>query len=405
MKKIYARSYQFVFKIVSNFLKWRKPEIISGVNSLLKLPNIISANNINCLLIVTDKGIVSLGLMNQFLEKMDKDKLKYVIYDKTVPNPTIDNIEEARELYLKENCDAILGFGGGTAMDCAKAVGARIARPNKSIQKMKGELKIGKKIPFLITVPTTAGTGSEATLAAVVTDSKTHEKYAINDPVLIPNIAVHDPILLQKLPKNLTSTTGMDALTHAIEAYIGRSNTKETKEYAIKAVKIIFRDLENSYNDGNNLILREHMLKASYYAGIAFTRAYVGNIHAMAHTLGGFYQVPHGYANAIIMPYVLDYYGESAEVKLAELAKHVEIGQDSNSDSDRATKFIETIKLMNNKMGIPDFIIIPDESNLEQMVDRAYSEAFPLYPVPKIFDKKDFEILFRRFLKYSNEEK
>ena len=324
MKKIYARSYQFVFKIVSNFLKWRKPEIISGVNSLLKLPNIISANNINCLLIVTDKGIVSLGLMNQFLEKMDKDKLKYVIYDKTVPNPTIDNIEEARELYLKENCDAILGFGGGTAMDCAKAVGARIARPNKSIQKMKGELKIGKKIPFLITVPTTAGTGSEATLAAVVTDSKTHEKYAINDPVLIPNIAVHDPILLQKLPKNLTSTTGMDALTHAIEAYIGRSNTKETKEYAIKAVKIIFRDLENSYNDGNNLILREHMLKASYYAGIAFTRAYVGNIHAMAHTLGGFYQVPHGYANAIIMPYVLDYYGESAEVKLAELAKHVE---------------------------------------------------------------------------------
>ena len=147
------------------------------------------------------------------------------------------------------------------------------------------------------------------------------------------------------------------------------------------------------------------MLKASYYAGIAFTRAYVGNIHAMAHTLGGFYQVPHGYANAIIMPYVLDYYGESAEVKLAELAKHVEIGQDSNSDSDRATKFIETIKLMNNKMGIPDFIIIPDESNLEQMVDRAYSEAFPLYPVPKIFDKKDFEILFRRFLKYSNEEK
>ena len=137
MKKIYARSYQFVFKIVSNFLKWRKPEIISGVNSLLKLPNIISANNINCLLIVTDKGIVSLGLMNQFLEKMDKDKLKYVIYDKTVPNPTIDNIEEARELYLKENCDAILGFGGGTAMDCAKAVGARIARPNKSIQDRK----------------------------------------------------------------------------------------------------------------------------------------------------------------------------------------------------------------------------------------------------------------------------
>lgn len=402
MNRIYARCYQFIFKVVSNFLKWRKPELVSGVNSLLKLPSIISSNNINCLLIVTDHGIVSLGLMNQFLEKMDEKKLKYVIYDKTVPNPTIENIEEARQMYLDEKCDAILGFGGGTAMDCAKGVGARIARPDKTIQQMKGELKVRKKLPFLIVVPTTAGTGSEATLAAVVTDSITHEKYAINDPVLIPNIAIHDPMLIQKLPAHLTATTGMDALTHAIEAYIGRSNTKETKEYAIKAVKVIFRDLENSYLDGNNLVLRANMLKASYYGGIAFTRAYVGNIHAIAHTLGGFYQVPHGFANAIIMPYVLKYYKKSAEKKLAELARHVEIGEDSDSDTTRSIKFIEAIKLMNKNMGIPEFIVIPDDSNLEIMIDRAYDEAFPLYPTPKVFNKDDFERLFRKILKFSN---
>lgn len=402
MNRIYARCYQFIFKVVSNFLKWRKPELVSGVNSLLKLPSIISSNNINCLLIVTDHGIVSLGLMNQFLEKMDEKKLKYVIYDKTVPNPTIENIEEARQMYLDEKCDAILGFGGGTAMDCAKGVGARIARPDKTIQQMKGELKVRKKLPFLIVVPTTAGTGSEATLAAVVTDSITHEKYAINDPVLIPNIAIHDPMLIQKLPAHLTATTGMDALTHAIEAYIGRSNTKETKEYAIKAVKVIFRDLENSYLDGNNLVLRANMLKASYYGGIAFTRAYVGNIHAIAHTLGGFYQVPHGFANAIIMPYVLKYYKKSAEKKLAELARHVEIGEDSDSNTTRSIKFIEAIKLMNKNMGIPEFIVIPDDSNLEIMIDRAYDEAFPLYPTPKVFNKDDFERLFRKILKFSN---
>ena len=400
MKKIYARVYQTIFKIFSYFLKWRKPLLISGVNSLLELPNIIGANNINCILIVTDQGIVKLGLMDQFLKEMEKNKLKYVIYDKTVPNPTIENIEEARELYLLKNCDVILGFGGGTAMDCAKAVGARIARPNKSISKMKGELKVGKKIPFLIVVPTTAGTGSEATLAAVVTDSHTHEKYAINDPVLIPNIAIHDPLLLKKLPSHLTATTGMDALTHAIEAYIGRSNTKETKKYAIEAVKIIFRDLEKSYLDGNNLVLRENMLKASYYAGLAFTRAYVGNIHAIAHTLGGFYQVPHGFANAIILPHVLRYYKEHVEKRLAELASYVHIGEESDSESIKANKFIDRIELMNKNMDIPDFIIIDNEDNLRLMIERAYKESFPLYPVPKIFDKKDFEILFRKILKF-----
>lgn len=404
MNRLYARTYQFIFKIVANFLKWRKPELVSGANSLLLLPKIIKDKNINSLLIITDQGIMSIGLMNKFLKKMDDLNLNYVIYDKTVPNPTIDNIEEARELYLKNNCDAILGFGGGTAMDCAKGVGARIARPNKSLKKMKGELKVCKRLPLLIVVPTTAGTGSEATIAAVITDSITHEKYAINDPALIPNLAIHDPVLLQKLPKHLTSTTGMDALTHAVEAYIGRSNTKDTKANALKAVEIIFRDLEESYRNGENLKLRENMLQASYYAGVAFTRAYVGNIHAMAHTLGGFYQVPHGFANAIIMPYVLTYYGKKAEKKLAELAKHVGIGTYDNTDQERAFKFIEEIKIMNKKMGIPDFIVIPDDKNLDMMIERAFNEAYPLYPVPKILNKKDYEKIFRQFLKFSNKE-
>lgn len=303
-------------------------------------------------------------------------------------------MEEAVKVYVENGCEAIIGFGGGTAIDCAKGVGARIARPKKSLNKMKGVLKVGRKIPLLIAVPTTAGTGSEGTLAAVITDSKTHDKYAINDVNLIPHVAVHDPLLTLGLPPQLTATTGMDALTHAVEAYIGKSNTKETRKYAQEAVRIIFSSLEKAYQDGNNLEARLNMLKASYYAGLAFTRAYVGNVHAIAHTFGGFYNIPHGLANAVILPYVLRYYGKTVYKKLGELADLVGITQESDSDERKALLFIEAIENMNARMQIPKKINVPDLDYLDFMIERAYHEANPLYPVPKIFTKEDFRKLY-----------
>ncbi|WHY88818.1 iron-containing alcohol dehydrogenase [Neobacillus novalis] len=395
MYKVYCRSFQGVMKIASSFMPWREPELLVGENSLKELPKLIKRNKIESVLIVTDQGIVSVGLMDEFLKNLRVEEIDYFIYDKTVPNPTIDNIEEAFQMYTANNCKGIVAFGGGSPMDCAKGVGARAARPNKSIPQMKGVLKVLKKMPPLFAIPTTAGTGSEATLAAVVSNSETHEKYAIMDTSLIPHYAVLDPLLIVNLPPHITAATGIDALTHAVEAYIGRSNTKETKQYSLDAVKLIFENLYESYSNGTNIQARANMQKAAYLAGMAFTRAYVGYIHAIAHTLGGFYSVPHGLANAIILPYVLEYYGESVHKPLAELAELVGIVDPADTTEQKAVRFIEAIKKLNDSMAIPKKVSGIVERDIPVMVERALKEANPLYPVPRILNKDDIFTLYQ----------
>ena len=260
---------------------------------------------------------------------------------------------------------------------------------------MKGILKIIKKLPPLFAIPTTAGTGSEATLAAVVSNSKTHEKYAIMDTSLIPHFAVLDPLLTVKLPPHITASTRIDALTHAVEAYIGRSNTKNTAQYSIDAVKLIFDNLDEAYANGANLAARSNMQKAAYLAGMAFTRAYVGYVHAIAHTLGGFYSVPHGLANAIILPYVLEYYGDSVQMQLAELADVIGNADPEKSIAQNAEKFIVAIKNLNERLDIPKKVSGIIESDIPVMVERALAEANPLYPVPRILYKDDLFQLFQ----------
>ncbi|AZU62145.1 iron-containing alcohol dehydrogenase [Neobacillus mesonae] len=394
MYKLYCRTYQRMMRMASAFLPWRKPELLAGENSLSKLPELIKSKNIESVLIVSDKGITSIGLMDGFLEGLRNEGVNFVIYDKTVPNPTIENIEEAYQMYKTNYCQGIVAFGGGSPMDCAKGVGARAARPNKTIQHMKGVLKVMKKLPPLFAIPTTAGTGSEATLAAVVTNSDTHEKYAIMDTSLIPHYAVLDPLLTVNLPPHITATTGLDALTHAIEAYIGKSNTKETIQCSQEAVKLIFENLYEAYSNGSNITARTNMQRAAYLAGIAFSRAYVGNVHAIAHTLGGFYSVPHGLANAIILPYVLEYYGGSVYKPLADLADLIGISEQDDTKEQKAKKFIHAIKQLNDRTGIPkkvDGILVED---IPLMAERALKEANPLYPVPNILFKEDMLYLY-----------
>lgn len=396
MYKGYCRAYQAVFRVIAQLLSWRKPEIIEGENSLSKLPLVIKNKGVDTVLIVTDKVIASLGLIDPLTTGLDSKGVKYIIYDKTVPNPTINNIEEALAIYKENNCAGIIAFGGGSPIDCAKGVGARVARPDRTISQMKGQLKVRKEMPPFFAIPTTSGTGSEATLAAVITDSKTHEKYAINDMPLIPHYAVLDPMLTIKLPPHITSTTGMDALTHAVEAYIGKSNTKETKDYSKKAVKLIFENLYEAYSNGDNLEARANMQKASHYAGIAFTRAYVGYVHAIAHTLGVFYSTPHGLANAVILPYVLEYFGESVYKSLAELADVAGVGEQGDTYEAKAKKFIDAIKELNRSMNIPQKITSIVDSDIPLMAERALKEANPLYPVPKILGKEDILKLYDR---------
>lgn len=394
MFQIYCRIYQIIFKIVSKVLPWREPELVEGIGSTKELPKAIKNEGIHKVLLVTDQIIEGLGLIDDLYEALKIENIDYTTYNKTVPNPTIDNIEEALAIYHTQKCKGIIAFGGGSSMDCAKGVAARVARPNKSIPQLKGVLRVLKKTPKIFTVPTTAGTGSEATIAAVITNAKTHEKYAINDPVLIPHYAVLDPTLTVNLPKHITSTTGMDALTHAVEAYIGKSNTKETIELSRKAVKLIFENIETAYHKGTELKARENMLKASYFAGVSFTRAYVGYVHAIAHTLGGFYNTPHGLANAVILPHVLEYYGEAVHKPLSELSDLVGLSSENDTNMIKSKKFIKAIKDLNDQMAIPSRISDIDSKDIPLMVKRAFKESNPLYPVPKYFTKEDFTNIY-----------
>lgn len=394
----YCRAYQGVMRAAVNVLDWSEPQIIKGSGAVKELPKKVKELGYNNVLVVTDKGLMSLHLLDGMFEELKNNEIAYVVYDGVQPNPTIDNIEEARALYLGNGCQAIIAFGGGSPMDCAKACGARIARPDKQIPQLRGQLKVIKKIPMLFAVPTTAGTGSETTIAAVVSNPKTHEKNAINDPRLRPKYAVLDPELTVGLPPHITSTTGMDALTHAVEAYIGQSNTPDTEEKAKMATQMIFANLETAYKDGKNIEARENMLLASYYAGVAFTRAYVGYVHAIAHNLGGMYGIPHGLANAVILPYVLDYFGESAYKRLAELAEVAGLDCAGKDDEAKAKMFIAEIRRMNKDMNIPDKFEQIQEKDISTLADRALKEGNPLYPVPKIMDKDDCIKIIRELM-------
>jgi alcohol dehydrogenase class IV len=313
-------------------------------------------------------------------------------------NPSVNTVNRIQKLYLDNACDGFIAIGGGSPMDAAKAAAARVVRPNTEVGKMAGLLKVGKKLPPFLAVPTTAGTGSETTIAAVITDSETHHKYALMDLHLVPKYAILDPEMTRELPKKVTSTTGMDALTHAVEAYLCWTyNTNESIRLAEEAVCEIFRYLEPAYRDGDDMEARTQMLIAAYKAGFAFTRAGVGNVHAIAHTLGGLYNTPHGLANAVILPIVLEDYGGAVEEKLAHLAELTGV-KFTGSDAEKARAFIGEIRAMNKRMNIPTGFDFIQEKDIPQMVAWALAEANPVYPVPVVYDRKSCEKVIRRII-------
>lgn len=386
-----------------HLLPWKEPKLIKGAGSSGKVGEEVKKAGFNKVLVVTDQMLIKFGLLNEMIDGLKKNGIDYTVYDAVQPNPTIHNAQEARDLYKKENCDAIVAFGGGSPMDCAKAAGAIIARPNKPIPKMRGTLKVLRRIPTLFAIPTTAGTGSETTIAAVISNPETHEKYSLNDMVLRPKYAFLDAMLTLGLPQKMTSTTGLDALTHAVEAYIGKSNTKETKKDAHTAVKLIFENLETAYDDGKNITARGNMLEASYRAGLAFTRAYVGYVHAVAHKLGGMYGIPHGLANSVILPKMLEWYGESVYKPLSELADDVNIAP-GKSQEEKAKAFIAAIYALNAHMDIPEGFDAIKEEDIPLLAKRAMKEANPQYPVPKIMSVPECEAFIRSLALKSSHE-
>lgn len=398
LKKAYYRIFQFCMGLGMKVIPWIEPTIIDGAGSIKKLPAIIKEKGFARVLVVTDAVLMGLHLLDSFFEALQSAGIQYYLYDQVQPNPTIDNIEAALKIYKTNNCQAIIAFGGGSPMDCAKATGARVARPNRPVAKMRGLFKVilpafkmGSLIPpVLFAVPTTAGTGSETTIAAVVSDTATHEKYPITDPSIRPRYAVLDPMLTVGLPPHITATTGMDALTHAVESYIGRFyNSKDTRQKALLTVEMVFKNIEKVYKNGKDLEARGQMLRAAYYGGYTFTRGGVGNIHCIGHNLGGMYGVPHGLAMPVIMPYVLEWYGEVAHKSLSELADVAGVSKPGMNRPQKAKAFIQAVKDLNRRLNIPDkFDCIKDE-DIPTIAERALMECNPTYPVPKIMGKAD----------------
>lgn len=400
-KKIYCRCYQTAFRAVLPILPYRSPKKLSSISELIQL---LQEKQMQSILLVTDASLRSLEITKPLEQGCKEKGIQCIVYDQTVANPTTDNVEEVLSLYHTHDCQALIGFGGGSSIDCAKAVGARIAQPKKTLGQMKGILKIHRRLPLLFAIPTTAGTGSETTLASVITDAKTREKYPINDFPLIPHYAILDASLTCSLPPMLTATTGLDALTHAIEAYIGRSTTRKTRKDSLDAIQLIFDNLEEAVNHGQNLEARKNMLLASFLAGRAFTQSYVGYVHAIAHSLGGKYNIPHGLANAVLLPIVLKTYGASAHKKLYEIACILNLADENDSMEQGANCLIEAIEQMERRLNIPTYLEGIQDKDIPALAALADKEANPLYPVPMLMDANELVPLYYLVKKGENDE-
>ena len=379
-KKLYIRTYQLIMKIGIRFLRIRKPLII---NSLIETIPYLDNHKV---LIIVPTFVSTNNVFVDFTKKLAEHKINYQIACCDIANPTIKNVEDYHKMYQPT---LIMSIGGGSVIDLGKLLAVKITN-NKDLRKMRGLLKVRKKPITHIAVPTTSGSGSETTVAAVVTDDISHEKYPINDPKIVPNYAVFESKLTTTLPKHLTSTTGMDALTHAIECFIGKANTKETKKDALNAIKLIFQSLEIVYEDGENIVHRSNMQKAAYLAGCAFTKGYVGYVHAIAHQLGGLYHTPHGLANAVLLPYVLEEFGLSIAKKTKEIGKFL-----NTKDFDLVSKVYE----LNKRLEIPSYIENLKKEDFDLIIKRAKKEAHPLYPVPKLFNDQNFKNVLKKALK------
>lgn len=388
-QKAYCRTFQFFLnKVAMPFIKFPKQETFEGNKSLLKLPSLLKEKGYKRPFLLISNSVLKSPYGQEVVSSLKENVEELYIFNEVKQNPEFTVINKAKELALSFSADSIIAIGGGSVIDSAKALGALLANKKKTLDQFKGLLKVRKPYKMLIIAPTTAGSGSEATIASVITNPKTKDKFAINSPNILPNVVFLDDELLRSLPKNVIANTGMDALTHALEAYVGNALTKETKKAAESAVLLIHNSLYAFYSNPNDDEARKDMLKASYLAGKAFTRSYVGYVHALAHSLGGLYNVPHGYANAVILPTMLSKYDKKVAKKLSYLATLIKLNN--------AGDFIEYIKELNKKMGIPTkFDSLIKETDIDFLSKHAAKEANPLYPVPKEFSRKELAEIYK----------
>jgi alcohol dehydrogenase len=381
----------------TRFIPIPQPTLMVGPGSSARMGEVIAGFGHSKVLIVTDGVIAKLGLLSSIQEALHAGGTKTVVFDKITPDAPIPLIEEGIDFCREHDCDAIVAFGGGSSMDSAKAIAISMTN-RKPLRSLAGYFK-GRSNPLPIyAVPTTAGTGSEVTVAAVIADPVKHDKVVIIDPRLVPKMAALDANLMTGLPPHITAATGIDALTHAVEAFVGNWATPYTDGMALAAVGLIFGNLRTCYTDGTNLVAREKMSLASTYAGLAFTRANVGYVHAIAHQFGGKYHTPHGLANAIMLPHVLRYSAPAITKQLAKLAVRAKLGDESERDDKLAEKFLDAIDQLNRDLGIPLYLDKLQAADIPALAKAACHEAHTGYPVPKYMTEKQCAALILQVL-------
>lgn len=406
------------------------PKPITGVGSSAQIGKVLTEMGCKRPLVVTDEMLMKFGLTKPCLDSLKDAGMEHQVFDAVVPNPHTELVEQGYEIYKTGKCDCIIAFGGGSPMDCAKIIGAKVANP-QNIEYYEGFFNVNmfglKPLPPLIAVPTTAGTGSETTVAAIITLKKESRKLMIADFGLVPSVAVFDPQILEKLPPHITAATGMDALTHAVESYIGGWSSPFTRKMSLQATEKIFKNLLTTYKNGADLQAREQMLTASYEAGLAFTRANVGYVHAIAHQFGGLFHTPHGDANAMLLPHVLAFYLEAEQPgmfsstpttdTICDLAGaaglHDLRSATPSAKADAAQLFVARIREMNAEMKIPADVPTMKASDVDEVVSRALSEAHGTrngflhlpsylldlgYPVPMYMTPKDCAAIVAKVL-------
>ena len=383
--------------MVTRFIPIPQPTLLVGPGSSGRLGQAVAGFGHQKILIVTDSIISKLGLLKDLTDALTAGGAKFVVFDEITADAPIPLIEKGIDFYQQHDCDAIVAFGGGSSMDASKAIAVAISNP-KPLRKLAGYLK-GLKAPVRIyAVPTTAGTGSEVTVAAVISDPDMHSKLVIVDPRMVPKMAALDPNLMTGLPPHITAATGIDALTHAVEAFVGNWCTPYSDGMALSAVGLIFENLRTAYRDGKNLEAREKMALASTYAGFAFTRANVGYVHAIAHQFGGKYHTPHGLANAIMLPWVLKYSSPAITERLALLAVRAKVGKVGEPSAVLAQKFLDAVDELNRDLGIPTTLAALQEADIPALAKAACHEAHTGYPVPRYMTQKVCEDLIRKVL-------
>ncbi|HQR23028.1 MAG TPA: iron-containing alcohol dehydrogenase [Burkholderiaceae bacterium] len=383
--------------VVTRLLPIPQPTLMVGPGSSARLGQTVGGFGHRHVLIVTDEVISKLGLLKPLTDALVASGTAFTLFDEVTPDAPIPVIERGIEVFGRQRCDAIVAFGGGSVLDAAKVIGLAAANgrhPRSLVGYFRG---LRGPVP-IYGVPTTAGTGSEVTVAAVISDPEREKKLVIADTRIVPKMAALDPLLMTGLPKPVTAATGMDALTHAVEAYIGYWSTGFTDRMALSAVSLIYENLPLAYKDGANVAAREKMALASTYAGLAFTRANVGNVHAIAHQLGGKYHTPHGLANAIMLPHVLRFAAPEITGKLATLAAQAKLGNEDEPATELAERFLDSVDALAASIGIPRHLETLRPRDIPALAEAACWEADTNYPVPRRMTQEDCEALLRAVL-------